>query len=164
MVRKVLVTGAGGLLGGAVAKLYGERGVAVDAFDHATLDITNGDAVHEAIERAQPDVVVHCAAMTNVDACEEHPDEAFAVNGEGSRTSPRQSASARTTSSTPTSARSASAAATRCRSSVRRRRSARSRWRLSGVRRPVRTTRHSWPRNGHAPDSRRSAAGGTPRD
>jgi dTDP-4-dehydrorhamnose reductase len=84
VVARVVVTGAGGLLGAAVAKLYGERGVHVDAFDHATLDITDADAVHAGIEQARPDVIVHCAAMTNVDACEEDPDKAFAINGEGS--------------------------------------------------------------------------------
>jgi dTDP-4-dehydrorhamnose reductase len=80
VVRRVVVTGAGGLLGASVAKRFDD----VVAFDHASLDITDADAVHAAIERAQPAVVVHCAAMTNVDACEEHPDEAFRVNSDGS--------------------------------------------------------------------------------
>jgi dTDP-4-dehydrorhamnose reductase len=79
-VARVVVTGAGGLLGGVVARSFADAA----AFDHATLDITDADAVHAAIERAQPELIVHCAAMTNVDACEEHPDEAFRINGEGS--------------------------------------------------------------------------------
>ncbi len=81
MVDRVVVTGAGGLLGSTVAKLYGDRAV---AFDHASLDITDADAVHAAIEGARPDLIVHCAAMTDVDACEDDPDRAFRVNGEGS--------------------------------------------------------------------------------
>ncbi len=84
MVARVVVTGAGGLLGGAVAKYYRDRATHVDAFDHASLDITDADAVHAAIEGSAPDLIVHCAAMTNVDACEDDPDKAFAVNGEGS--------------------------------------------------------------------------------
>ena len=79
--ERVVVTGGGGLLGGAVAKLYGDRAV---AFDHASLDIADADAVHAAIEQAQPDLIVHCAAMTNVDACEDDPDAAFRINAEGS--------------------------------------------------------------------------------
>jgi dTDP-4-dehydrorhamnose reductase len=84
VVARVVVTGAGGLLGGAVANLYSDRGARVDAFDHRSLDITNAEEVHATIERARPDLIVHCAAMTNVDACESDPDAAFAVNGEGS--------------------------------------------------------------------------------
>ena len=84
MVERVLVTGAGGLLGGVVTKLYSDRGVHVDAFDHASLDVTDPDGVHSAIEASRPDVIVHCASMTNVDACEEHPGAAFAINGDGS--------------------------------------------------------------------------------
>jgi dTDP-4-dehydrorhamnose reductase len=85
VVGRVAVTGAGGLLGGAVARLYRARGVHVDAFDHSSLDVGDAEAVHAAIESSQPDVVVHCAAMTNVDACEDDPDAAFRVNAEGSR-------------------------------------------------------------------------------
>lgn len=82
--NRVAVTGAGGLLGGAVARHFEAQGAKVFAFDHASLDITDTDAVHKAIEDAAPDVVVHCAAMTDVDGCEERPDDAFAINSEGS--------------------------------------------------------------------------------
>jgi dTDP-4-dehydrorhamnose reductase len=84
LVERVVVTGAGGLLGGTVVRFYETSGVHVDAFDHSSLDITDPDAVHATIEEARPDVVVHCAAMTNVDACEDQVDEAFRVNSEGS--------------------------------------------------------------------------------
>jgi dTDP-4-dehydrorhamnose reductase len=40
--------------------------------------------VRERMQAARPSLVVHCAAMTNVDACEEQPDLAFAVNADGS--------------------------------------------------------------------------------
>jgi dTDP-4-dehydrorhamnose reductase len=47
------------------------------------LDVTNADAVQKAITDARPDVVVNCAAWTDVDAAEEHQDAAFAVNAVG---------------------------------------------------------------------------------
>ncbi len=83
-LTRVLVTGAGGLLGGLVARHYSEIGVDVSAFGHAELDITDAAQVVSFAEDVCPDVIVHCAAMTNVDACEERPDDAARVNAQGS--------------------------------------------------------------------------------
>ena len=75
-----LVTGAGGLLGRYVSgRLDGE----VHPFTHAQLDVSDADAVRDAITTVRPDVVVHCAAITNVDACEAEPERCWAVNAEG---------------------------------------------------------------------------------
>src|SRR5207302_2945059 len=52
-------------------------------FAHASLDIGDARAVSEAIAAVSPRVVVNCAAMTNVDACESEPELAWAVNAEG---------------------------------------------------------------------------------
>ena len=49
------------------------------------LDVTNGSAVDACVREHQPDAVLHLAAMTNVDYCEEHPEEAYRVNSEGTR-------------------------------------------------------------------------------
>jgi dTDP-4-dehydrorhamnose reductase len=81
----VLVTGAGGLLGGQVAWTFAQRGVDVYAFTHAQLDITDADAVREQVEAVKPGVVIHPAALTNVDACERDPERAYLVNATGSR-------------------------------------------------------------------------------
>ena len=79
----VVVTGAGGLLGGQVAWTFAERGVNVIAATHKHLDITDAEKVRETLIQANPGVVVHCAAMTNVDDCELDPDRAFAINATG---------------------------------------------------------------------------------
>jgi dTDP-4-dehydrorhamnose reductase len=50
------------------------------AADHATLDVTDRDAVIGAVTTWRPDAVVHGAAWTAVDACESDPGRAFAVN------------------------------------------------------------------------------------
>jgi dTDP-4-dehydrorhamnose reductase len=80
---KVLVTGAGGLLGGQVAWTFAQRGVDVVASTHAQLDITDAEKVRSTLVQIDPGVVVNCAAMTNVDACELEPDRAFAINSRG---------------------------------------------------------------------------------
>lgn len=79
-----VVTGAGGLLGRTVAELL-QGSDEVHAFTHAQLDVSDDAAVDAAFRAARPDLVVHCAAMTNVDACEREPDKAWAVNADGPR-------------------------------------------------------------------------------
>lgn len=85
MSGPVVVTGAGGLLGGQTAWTFAQQGADVYAFTHAQLDITDADAVRARIGEIAPSTVVHCAAMTNVDACESDPDAAFSVNATGAR-------------------------------------------------------------------------------
>lgn len=46
-------------------------------------DITNFDAVYQEIQEISPDIIVHCAALTDVEYCEEHDREAFEVNVRG---------------------------------------------------------------------------------
>jgi dTDP-4-dehydrorhamnose reductase len=79
----VLVTGAGGLLGGQVAWTFAQQGVDVYAFTHAQLDITDADSCLSVVRNTRPALVVNCAALTNVDRCETEPDLARAINAEG---------------------------------------------------------------------------------
>jgi dTDP-4-dehydrorhamnose reductase len=77
---KILVLGAGGMLGRDVARLAGPSAAALD---RAGCDVTDAGAVASAVDRARPDVVVNCAAWTDVDGAEAEPGAALAVNEVG---------------------------------------------------------------------------------
>lgn len=77
---RVLVTGGAGQLGSAVAAAAVTRGDEVCAPSRARLDVTDADALDQALRSFRPDVVVNTAGLTEVDRCEEFPDLAFTVN------------------------------------------------------------------------------------
>ena len=80
---RVLVTGAGGMLGRDVGLAAENAGHEVAALARTDLDVTDPDRARERFEWERPDTVVNCAAYTDVDGAEEHEDEAMAVNGIG---------------------------------------------------------------------------------
>jgi dTDP-4-dehydrorhamnose reductase len=80
---RVLVTGAGGMIGREVVEAF--RGHDVIGLDRAALDVGDRDCVLGVIGANRPDAIVHCAAMTAVDACETERDRAFLVNALGVR-------------------------------------------------------------------------------
>lgn len=82
---RVIITGASGMLGQDMVAEFQRRGHDVIALDRARLDITDLRAVREAIGSLKPDLVVNCAAYTDVDRAEAEPDIAMAVNGLGPR-------------------------------------------------------------------------------
>ena len=91
-LSKVLVIGASGLAGGALMRAL--RGAQIDAMGTyakfptpglESLDITDSVRVRECIARHRPAAIFLTAALTHVDYCEDHPDEAFAINVEGPR-------------------------------------------------------------------------------
>jgi len=80
---KVLVTGAGGMVGRAVSAHCASVGDVVSAHDHASLDISDRAATLAVVQTEKPDVVINCAAWTDVDGCESDPQRAFAANAIG---------------------------------------------------------------------------------
>jgi dTDP-4-dehydrorhamnose reductase len=82
---RILVTGAGGQLGVELVEEAKRLGHDVHGFTRESLDVTDADAVTTAFGTVRPDVVVHAAAWTAVDACESDPGRAFLVNARGTR-------------------------------------------------------------------------------
>lgn len=94
---KILITGSKGQLGnelqdiiksgkaeiGEVSEVIKEAEII--ALDVDELDITNLDSVKDRVRSLKPDVVINCAAATNVDGCESNEDFAFKVNSIGPR-------------------------------------------------------------------------------
>jgi dTDP-4-dehydrorhamnose reductase len=80
---RVLVAGAGGLVGRAVNEHCRRLGDEVFSYDRNSLDITDASVVVQTLEHKQPEAVINCAAWTDVDGCELDPSRAQAVNAEG---------------------------------------------------------------------------------
>ena len=96
---KILFTGSNGLLGQKIAVatanypqhtfLATSRGAnrtqAMGTASYAAMDITNAEDVSAVVGAFEPDVIIHGAAMTHVDECELHPEQATLMNVEGTR-------------------------------------------------------------------------------
>lgn len=83
LALRVVLIGARGRLGAAVATALREAGHQVTALDREDLDITNGRQVAAVLPRLRPAAIVNCAAYNAVDAAERDPSAAFAVNAIG---------------------------------------------------------------------------------
>jgi dTDP-4-dehydrorhamnose reductase len=90
---RVLVTGGSGLVGWTFLG-RADPGMTLDytyygnhadhpAADGRQMDVRDADAVSRVVTTVDPDVIVHSAAMTDVDACETDPETAWTVNVEG---------------------------------------------------------------------------------
>jgi dTDP-4-dehydrorhamnose reductase len=89
---KLLITGAGGMLGQAVSKTARERGHDVVAASRLMLDVTAADAVGRFVDEHRPEAIVHCAAFTDVDGAENQSARAFTVNADATQTVARSAA------------------------------------------------------------------------
>lgn len=76
---RIIITGTGGRLGAAVARHLRDRHRVI-AWDRKALDLQCPAQIDDHFGALEFDAVIHCAAVTGVDYCEQHPDEAHAVN------------------------------------------------------------------------------------
>ena len=80
---KILVTGVGGQLGYDVCRRLTQLGIEHKGVDVQDFDLTNADAVMDAVRAYAPDAFIHCAAYTNVEKAESMPEVCADVNGMG---------------------------------------------------------------------------------
>jgi dTDP-4-dehydrorhamnose reductase len=80
---RIAVTGVGGMLATDVCRAAESAALDVLAWGQAELDVTDQSAVEAKIRRASPQVVINCAAWTDVDRAESSEQPALAVNGLG---------------------------------------------------------------------------------
>ena len=94
--RPIMVTGASGLLGTNLVSQWSRQGRSVVALSHRhpvaiegakslTCDLLDESQTREIISGLRPQWIIHCAAATNVDWCEQNPDECLRLNVEASR-------------------------------------------------------------------------------
>ena len=80
----IAIIGASGRLGAALAREYA-RDFEVTSYNRRQLDLGQLDRVRSALAGAKFELLINCAALTNVDYCESHREEAFVVNAEAPR-------------------------------------------------------------------------------
>jgi dTDP-4-dehydrorhamnose reductase len=91
--KKILVTGANGLLGQKVTEIFKhesshtllltdlqDKAEESGGFEYFPMDLTKKDDVKEAVKNYKPDIIINCAAYTNVDGCETERELSWKVN------------------------------------------------------------------------------------
>ncbi|MFH1776592.1 MAG: SDR family oxidoreductase [Candidatus Omnitrophota bacterium] len=94
--KKVLITGASGMLGSALLARFAKKyqcsaldikpGASIPGVDWISCELTDVAAAKEAVKRCCPDVVIHCAALVNVDLCESNIEKAYSLHVGSTRT------------------------------------------------------------------------------
>jgi dTDP-4-dehydrorhamnose reductase len=88
-VTRLLITGAGGLLGGRLVEQLGSHFEVIAARHRSAtppgvpaveLELASPEAIARALREARPDAIVHCAALADADACQREPDRAQVLN------------------------------------------------------------------------------------
>jgi len=82
---RIIVTGSGGRLGAALVREWKAAGLDVVGFPRQELDLSQPEQLRTVLDAAGFGVLVNCAAQTNVDRCETHPEEAMQINAHAVR-------------------------------------------------------------------------------
>ncbi len=83
-LRRIVVIGAKGRLGAALTREY-QHAFPAKAFTRSQLDLGKLDQIQSVLSAIEFDLLLNCAALTNVDYCETHRNEAFLINAQAPR-------------------------------------------------------------------------------
>ncbi|MBQ7840968.1 MAG: NAD(P)-dependent oxidoreductase [Lachnospiraceae bacterium] len=82
-MKRMLVTGASGFLGSRIVDFFQEK-YEIYAPRHQEMEITDEEKVMQVLEKYKPDIVIHCAAISDVGQCEKEPEKSWKINVDGS--------------------------------------------------------------------------------
>ena len=82
MRTRILITGSSGFLGSRLALFYKDKYELLQP-THSELNVSREEAVRAYMEEYRPEIVIHCAALSNTWYCQQHPDESHRVNVQG---------------------------------------------------------------------------------
>lgn len=77
---KVMITGKDGFLGHRLRRYLEEKSYKIAAVSHQMLDLTCADDVAEYVKQEKPDILIHCAAISDVGVCGKEPERSYDVN------------------------------------------------------------------------------------
>ena len=77
--KRILITGGKGQLASSFSSLFSDD-YKIYCYNKQDLDITNTKNVENVINEVKPDIILNCAAMTDVDLCEINEDDCYEVN------------------------------------------------------------------------------------
>ncbi len=82
---KVLITGSKGMLGTDLCQEWQAQGYEIDATDIQNMDVREPMQVQKTFDSFKPELVLHLAALTDVDGCEREPKQAYRTNTIGTQ-------------------------------------------------------------------------------
>jgi len=82
-MKKILITGGNGLVGKYLNRKITEKNYQVFSFGKEKLDITDREICFKIFNEIKPEIIVHLAALTDVDYCEKNPEKAYFINSYG---------------------------------------------------------------------------------